>query len=174
MRFEAFVAQRYLRSKRRNRFVSLITVISIAGVSVGVTALIVVLSVMTGFDIALQAAIIGNRAHIVIQDPAGSIMNHEEIQQRLVRDFPGVVAAAPMIQVEALIETEATLMGKRSTGGLVLGVDPEEESKVTLLSENLEQSRGRPSARGTLPTYKEIVLGYLLADRLGVGVGDRI
>jgi lipoprotein-releasing system permease protein len=174
MRFEAFVAQRYLRSKRRNRFVSLITIISIAGVSVGVTALIVVLSVMTGFDIALQAAIIGNRAHVVLQDPAGPIRNYEQVQKRLVTDFPGVVAAAPLIQVEALFETEATVMGKRSTGGLVLGVDPVEESKVTLLSENLKESAGRRFARGELPKYKEIVLGYLLADRLGVGVGDRV
>ena len=65
MRFETFVAARYLRGKRKTRFISLITFISIAGVSVGVIALIVVMSVMTGFDIALRETIIGNRAEAI-------------------------------------------------------------------------------------------------------------
>ncbi len=70
MKFETFVALRYLRSKRRNRFISLISIISIAGVSVGVITLIIVMSVMTGFDIALRETIIGNRSHLSIYDPS--------------------------------------------------------------------------------------------------------
>lgn len=174
MRFEAYVALRYLRSKRRNRFISLISLISVAGVSVGVIALIVVMSVMTGFDIALQASIVGNRAHITLMEPGGVFRNPTPVIEEIERRFPNVVAAAPLIQVEALMETEATFE-QRSTGGLILGVDPALETKVTDLGENLvSEPRIRDYARGELPGYKEIVLGYRLADRLGIGVGDRI
>ena len=75
MRFEWYAASRYLRGKRKTRFISLITLISVAGVSVGVIALIVVMSVMTGFDIALRETIIGNRAHVTVVMPAGQRMD---------------------------------------------------------------------------------------------------
>ena len=74
MRFETFVALRYLRGKRKNRFISLISLISVAGVSIGVITLIVVLGVMTGFNLALRDTIIGNRAHLSVIDPRGGAM----------------------------------------------------------------------------------------------------
>ena len=169
MRFELFVASRYLRGKRKTTFVNLITIISVAGVSVGVIALIVVMSVMTGFDNALRATIIGNRAHLTVynkthlamQDPYRVI---EEI--RLLS--PEIVAAGPIVKIEALFERRGY-----QTGGIILGVDPELEQDVTELARNLTTEGGRRFGRGKMPEYKEIVLGYRLARRLGQAeVGD--
>lgn len=169
MKFEAFVALRYLRSKRRNRFISLISIISIAGVSVGVITLIVVMSVMTGFDIALRETIIGNRSHLTIYDPAGKIEDYEKVIQDIESLCPEIIASGPVIQVEALFKHE-----DYTTGGLILGVDPERESKVTDLAKNLTNEGGRLFGRGKLPGEKEIVLGYRLANRIGARLGSPI
>jgi lipoprotein-releasing system permease protein len=174
MRFEAFVAARYLRSKRRNRFISLITLISIAGVSVGVMALIVVMSVMTGFDIALQDAFVGNRAHITVQPPSGNFQDYRAVVGQLESRYPEVVAASPIIQVQSLLECVDPMGTRHSTGGYVIGIDPEMETRVTHLGQYLESGEGRQFARGNLPKFKEIVLGYLLADSIGADVGDSI
>ncbi|HNR30070.1 MAG TPA: ABC transporter permease [Candidatus Hydrogenedentes bacterium] len=162
MRFELFVAARYLRSKRRNRFVSLIAIISVAGVCVGVMALIVVMSVMTGFDIALRDAIIGNRAHLtVLPSFGGRLEDPDQAIARLRAVAPEIVAAGPLAQVEALITHD-----QNSTGAYILGVDPVREQEITMLSENLTTQGGRKYGAGALPGEKEIVLGYRLAQRL--------
>ena len=171
MRFEAFVAFRYLRGKRKNRFISLITLISIAGVSVGVMALIVVIGVMTGFDIALTQTIIGNRAHLIVQDGFGNSINDYEAMIHDVESMnQNIVASAPFIQVEALLRTRHS----NATGAFIIGVDPEMESKVTQIADNLTEKNGRRYGRGELPGKKDIVLGYVLASRIGVSVGDYI
>jgi len=170
VRFETFVAARYLRSKRKNRFVSLITIISVAGVSVGVIALIVVMSVMTGFDIALRATIIGNRAHLTITPRhGGSMDNPDEVISQIQALCPEVVAGGPIVQSEALLQN-----GKYTTGAFIVGVDPQREQHVTDLAENLTNRGGRSLGRGRLPGDKEIVLGYRLANRIGAVVGSEI
>ncbi|MFP4500699.1 MAG: lipoprotein-releasing ABC transporter permease subunit [Candidatus Hydrogenedentota bacterium] len=162
MRFETYVAARYLRSKRRNRFVSLITIISVAGVCVGVMALIVVLSVMTGFDIKLRDTIIGNRAHLTIMPRfGGNIEDPEAAISRLKELAPAIQAAGPIVQIESLITHE-----DNSTGAYVIGVDPAREARVTMLEENLSEKAGRNYGGGELPGEKEIVLGFRLAQRL--------
>lgn len=162
MRFELFVALRYLRSKRRNRFVSLIAIISVAGVCVGVMALIVVMSVMTGFDIALRDTIIGNRAHLTVQPQlGGKISDYPETIAELRNLVPETTGAGPLCEVESLMSHRGL-----STGAYVLGVDPKLEEQVTMLSENLTKSGGRQYGDGKLPGEKEIVLGYRLAQRL--------
>ncbi len=170
MRFEAFVAARYLRGKRKNHFVSLITVISTAGVCVGVMALIVVISVMTGFQEALHATIIGNRAHLSIFEPgARPIENPDAMAEDVLEASDTVVAAGPKIEIEALLTHDET-----ATGAYIVGVDPDRESEITMLAQNLTTEGGRTAGRGALPEDKEIVLGFRLANRLGVGVGSRI
>ncbi len=170
MRFESFVAARYLRGKRRTRFISLITIISIAGVSVGVTALIVVMSVMTGFDNALRETIIGNRAHLTVANPMGRPMdNVEEVIEELTTLSPDILGVGPIIQTEALIKRN-----KYTTGAFLLGIDPELESGVTDLAQNLTRNGGRTFGEGTLPGDKEIVLGFRLAHRLAARVGTEI
>ena len=170
MGFELFIALRYLRSKRRNRFVSLITIISIAGVSVGVIALIVVMSVMTGFDNALRETIIGNRAHVTVFERARLTMPDPDQVMRDIETLDERIAASgPIIQVEALLKKNGV-----ATGALVLGVDPDREREVTYLEENLGTSGGRQYGCGELPKEKEIILGYRLAQRLGATLGSEI
>ena len=177
MWFETFVALRYLRGKRRNRFISLISIISVAGVSVGVITLIIVMSVMTGFDNALRDTIIGNRAHFTVIDPLGRpIIDWQSALAEIEETVPEVEASAPFIQIQALLEnkTGRKLRGV-TTGAFVIGIDPELESNVTMLEENLSSAGGRTFGTGTLPTkFKDVVLGYALADQLGVHVGDRV
>jgi lipoprotein-releasing system permease protein len=177
MWFEGFVALRYLRGKRRNRFINLITIISIAGVAVGVIALIIVLAVMTGFDIALREAIVGNRAHISILRGTGLIFDEDyrAVMDRIQKAAPEVLAAGPFIQVQALLENRSGRRADRTTtGAYIIGVDPGLETNVTQLAKNLTLTEGRSYGAGTLPGDKEIVLGYALANSLGVGLGDRI
>ena len=170
MPFELFVALRYLRGKRKNRFVSLITIISVAGVCVGVMALIVVMSVMTGFDEALRDTIIGNRSHLAVHLSDGRrIQNYEEAIEQVKAVSSDIVAAAPVTHTEALLH-----VGRRSTGGIILGVEPTLEAAVTNLDENLTRADGRKFGEGHMPGKKEIVLGYRLAARIGAYVGDDI
>ncbi len=174
MRFESFVALRYLRGKRKNRFVSLITIISVAGVSVGVIALIVVMSVMTGFDQALRATIIGNRAHLTVQYPHAPIRDVDRFIEEVKAVSPEILAAGPIIEIEALMRARSPYGEHGATGGFIVGVDPEREQDVTQLAENLTQKRGRTFGAGEMPGEKEIVLGYLLANRMGARIGSDI
>ena len=170
MRFETFVAARYLRGKRKTRFISLITFISVAGVSVGVTALIVVMSVMTGFDNALRETIIGNRAHLTVMNRAGLPMTDPDRTIGEIQALsPEVLGAGPIMQVEALIKRD-----DYTTGAFVLGVDPEREETVTDLPRNLTHEEGRMFGEGRMPGEKEIVLGFRLAHRLAARVGSEI
>lgn len=174
VRFEAFIASRYVRGKRRNRFVSLITLISIAGVSVGVIALIVVMSVMTGFDNELQSTIIGNRSHLAVFDVFGDPMrNPAAVQKEIEALCPEIVASSPYIEVMGLLKTQGGEY-QRYEGAYIMGVDVEQETAVTQLAENLTTENGRTAAYGELPGKKEIMLGYLLARKLGVTVGDEL
>ncbi len=170
MRFEAYVAARYLRGKRKNRFVNLIGIISVAGVCVGVITLIVVMSVMTGFDIELMNTIVGNRSHLTVYARGEStIGDWEKAIQDVSKQCPQIVAASPMITVEALLRN-----GESTTGALILGCDPQLQSKVTDLEKNLSNTEGRTFGRGELPKEKEIVLGYRLANRINASVGDEV
>ena len=121
MRFESYVAFRYLRGKQKSRFVSLITLISVAGVSVGVIALIVVMSVMTGFDNALRATIIGNRAHLTVERYRGEPIYDPEAMIALLEEHcPDIVAAGPLIQTQALLmshQYESLLKKSNLKGG---------------------------------------------------------
>lgn len=174
MRFESFVALRYLRGKRKNRFVSLITVISILGVTVGVMTLIVVMSVMSGFDDALRATIIGNRAHLTVEKQFGQIHDVDGFIEEVKTANPEVVAAGPIIQTEALLRARTMYGDDAATGAFIVGVDPDREQEVTQLAENLTRQRGRTHGTGELPGDREIVLGYLLANRLGARIGSDI
>jgi len=174
MRFETFVALRYLRAKRKNRFISLISLISVAGVSVGVIALIIVLGVMTGFQIALRDTIIGNRAHLMILNADGwALENYQDAIEEIEAVVPEIQASGPFMQVETLLQNSS---GRKTdpTAAFLIGVDPELESEVTDLAANLTKEDGRSSGAGELPGKKEVVLGYVLAEKLGVGIGDAV
>lgn len=151
---------RYLLAKRKEKFISLISLISILGVAVGVMALIVVLSVMSGFDYDLQDKIIGTNAHIIIEREGG-IENFPTIIDR-VMGVDDVVAASPFIVGEAMIRYQ-----DRVKGVLFKGIDAVREIKVTKLSEYI--------VKGDLDFKEEgVILGKELAQNLGAYLGDRV
>ena len=166
MFFERFVSFRYLRAKRKQKFISLISVISVLGVAVGVMALIIVLSVYTGFTEGLRDQIIGINAHILVQQYGSAIDNPDELKKE-VASVEGVIAATPYIYGQALISS-----GQSSTGIVLRGIDPESAGKVIKLeSQMLVGSLSDLAADHSLPA---IILGSDLADQLRVRVGGKI
>jgi len=161
MRFELFLGLRYFRGKRKNFFVSAITVISVAGVMVGVMALVVVLAVMTGFDEELRSKILGNRSHLTVESVTGRIRDFDALLPELESD-PDVVAAAPFVNGMALLRTDRG----RTTGAVVLGIEPELQRQVTNLDEGLKNGSIEPGG---------IVLGSGLAQSLGMlNIGGKV
>ena len=166
MSFERFVSFRYLRAKRKQKFISLISVISVLGVAVGVMALIVVLSVYTGFTEGLRDQIIGINAHILVQQFGGEIDNPDQLKKE-VNSTKGVIAATPYIYGQALISS-----GKSSTGIVLRGIDPISAGKVIKLESQMVNGILMDLAGDNgLPA---IILGKDLADQLRVGAGWKI
>ncbi len=166
MSFERFVSFRYLRAKRKQKFISLISVISVLGVAVGVMALIVVLSVYTGFTEGLRDQIIGINAHILVQKFGGEIDNPDQLRKEVL-SVSGVVAATPYIYGQALISS-----GKSSSGIVLRGIAPESAGKVIKLeSQMLSGSIEDLATDRNLPA---IILGKDLAAQLRVGAGWKI
>ena len=166
MSFERFVSFRYLRAKRKQKFISLISVISVLGVAVGVMALIVVLSVYTGFTEGLRDQIIGINAHVLVQQFGGEIDNPDQLKKEVV-SVDGVVAATPYIYGQALISS-----GNSSTGIVLRGIDPQSAGKVIKLeSKMLNGSLMDLAADSGLPA---IILGKDLAAQLRVAAGWKI
>ncbi|BCO08134.1 ABC transporter permease [Desulfolithobacter dissulfuricans] len=166
MSFEWFVSLRYLRAKRKQKFISLISVISVLGVAVGVMALIVVLSVYTGFTEGLRDQIIGINAHILVQEYGGNIQDPKRVIGE-IETVPGVVAATPYIHGQALITS-----GRQSTGIVLRGIDPDSASRVLSLDRKMKSgSLESLRKRDGLPA---IVLGLELANQLRVVRGDKI
>jgi len=175
IRFELFVAMRYLRGKRRNRFISLISLISVAGVAVGVMTLIIVMSVMTGFDVALRDTIVGNRAHFTVHAPmSDTFEDYESVIDEIETLCPEILGSGPIVQIQSLLTAESGYSKSMQEGAYIIGIDPERESKVTYLKDNMTGKGGRQFGRGEMPGHKEIVLGYVLAQNLRVGLGDKI
>jgi lipoprotein-releasing system permease protein len=164
MKYELLIGRRYLRSSRGNRFVSFISTISMAGVAIGVAVLIVVLSVMNGFEREVRDRILSLTAHATIS-ALGSRMGDWQDAAARIRDNPAVLGAAPFIEDQALLIT-----GDKSSGALVTGVLPEDEQQVTIISSKVTAG----SFAAMKPGEYGIVLGEELAKALGVGMGERV
>ena len=171
MGFEFFISIRYLLAKRRQTFVSLITFISVAGVAVGVTALIVVLAVMNGFHEDLRTRILGVTSHVNITSFAGSISNYREVMGEIEKQ-DGVVGSTPFIYAPVMMTSSG-----RSAGAVLRGIDPLSASRVIRLQENLIRGnladlvQSPDVAQGR--SYPGIILGAELANNLGaVRVGE--
>src|ERR1700693_5557330 len=136
MRFELFIATRYLRAKRRQAFIGIITGISIAGVAAGVASLVVAMAITNGFRQDLQQRLLGSTSHISLQRVADDgIQNWPALMDRLSKQ-PHVVAAAPAIFEQVLISR-----GPRARGAVLKGMIPSAERKVgDLLSTTKEAS----------------------------------
>ena len=123
MSYELFIGLRYLKAKRKQTFVSLITLISIAGVMVGVTALIVVIAVMNGFKEDLRDKILGVTSHVVISRFDGNISKYQEVRAK-VGEVSGVNAATPFIYTQVMISSR-----KAISGAVLRGIEPKTASK---------------------------------------------
>lgn len=167
MSYISFIARRHLRSKQRQGFLSLITMISILGVIVGTAVLVLALAVMRGFELEVKTRIVGTTAHVSVFHRSDSgILNWEELESELAA-FPEVEAVAPLIYYKAAISS-----GDANDGVIIRGIDPEKEASVTRLRESVRYGDWRmaPPGDGRRP----ILLGITLADRLGVRLGDDV
>ena len=134
MRFELFVATRYLRAKRRQAFIGIITAISVVGVTAGVASLVVALAINNGFRQDLQNRLLGSSAHVQLMRTADDgIRNYAELLLRLDK-LPHVIAGAPAIYDQVLISR-----GARARGGLVKGIIPAQEKKISDLLSTVKQ-----------------------------------
>ncbi|MGD0224671.1 MAG: ABC transporter permease [Terriglobia bacterium] len=168
MNFEFFMALRYLRAKRRQAAISIITVISVIGVTAGVCALVISLAVNNGFREELESRLLGATTDInLVRKESDGIKNFDQLSSRLAH-VPHVVAAAPSLYEEALISSNS-----RAQGVLLKGVEPGQEVKVgTLLRHLREGSLGGLSE--TFPNADPIIVGKEMATALGVYVGDTV
>ncbi len=161
---ELFIGLRYLRAKRRTRFVSFITLISLLGISLGVAALIVILSVMNGFEGELRNRLLSMSAHGSVSAADGTVEDWATLVGR-VGSEPGVTAAAPFIQMEGMIQS-----GRDLVGVVVHGVEPAYEQALSGDMINMVEG----SLDVLRPGERSIVLGRMLAYDLGVRIGDAV
>ncbi|MDA3878222.1 MAG: lipoprotein-releasing ABC transporter permease subunit [Halothiobacillus sp.] len=162
--FEWLIGLRYTRAKRRNRFVSFISATSIIGITLGVTALIVVISVMNGFQDELRHRILGMTAHATISETNHALQDWQSLAER-VRGEPHLVASAPYIQAEAMLSAPPNV-----SGAIVRGIEPSEENAVTDIGQHMVAGKLVDLKPGSFG----IVLGQALAENLGVTVGDKL
>lgn len=177
MPYELFISLRYLKAKRRSAFISIITLISTAGVALGVMALIIVLAVMTGFEMDLKEKILGTNAHIVVMKNGGTIDDYSALMEKLGK-YEGVLATTPFIYNQVMLAS-----GKNVSGVVLRGIDPDSDMKVTNLSKAM--IAGKLSAllpepgsivlsKNSEPPLPGLVIGKELARNLNLFVGDRV
>lgn len=179
MRYELFLSLRYLRARRREVFVSLITMISMIGVMIGVMTLNIVLAVMTGFEEDLRERILGFNPHVVISSLQGLVDGYPDVLDT-VRQVPDVVAAAPFVYSQVMASA-----GQNVSGILVRGVDPALASAVVDIAAYLSSGEIEQLGRKQEFTFQNeetlhtvqlsgVLIGHELARQLGVSVGDPI
>ena len=162
--YELFIGLRYTRAKRRNHFISFISMTSMAGIALGVAALIVVLSVMNGFQQELRGRIIGVASHLQISGPDNRL-NDWPALARFVKGHPEVRASAPYIMAQGMLSFDQAVQG-----ALVRGVLPEQEDRVADIGKHVKAGHFAALRSGEFG----IVLGVDLARMLGAGLGDKV
>jgi lipoprotein-releasing system permease protein len=165
-KFEFFIAQRYLKAKRKGLFTFITTLIAVAGIAVGVATLITTLSVMNGFQKDIQDKIIGAQAHIIVYGQMG-YDKYEKLEKRLLQN-PKIESAAPAVYGQAILNYH-----KNSIGIVLRGLDSEKEKKVNNLDKFLTKGGWQlpEEDKSLLPP---IVLGQELAYNMGIIIGDEI
>ncbi|MBL8199372.1 MAG: lipoprotein-releasing ABC transporter permease subunit [Chromatiales bacterium] len=159
----AWIALRYLGAQRTNQFASLVALASVIGVALGVAALIVVLSVMNGFENELRSRLVAITGHGAVITGAGEPAWREILAD--IQGFPGVESAAPYVELEAMVA-----VGGELAGAVIEGIDPLRKSPIA----GLEGALRGGTLADLVPGAWRALLGRSLAGRLGVGTGDRI
>ena len=161
---ELFVGLRYVRAKRRNHFISFISAASMLGIAIGVMALIVVLSVMNGFESELRTRILGMASHANILAGEGGLPDWQNVSE-LTKANTEIEAFAPYTEGEGLIR-----VGTEMSGTMIRGVLPDYEIRVSDVAKNIKAGEFAALQAGAF----KIVLGAEIARSLGVGVGDKV
>ena len=161
--FEWMIAARYLRAKRQESFISVISLFSLIGIALGVATLIIVMSVMNGFRVELLKSILGLSGHVTIQSQMGPMAGYQAVAARL-RAVPGVVRATPVVDGQVMAS-----QGNANSGAIVRGIRPEDLAKLTVLTEKL-----RPGSLAYFGRDDVVIVGAGLAAKLGVQVGGDI
>jgi len=167
MAFELQVGFRYLKTRRKNPFISVVTLISVLGVMIGVMSLVVVISVMNGFRSDLMDKILGMNPHLRVTGRFGAVLDSPSIRERCSR-MDGVVATSPFVESQVMVDH-----GGRAAGATIKGVEPEASSRVIPLAEvvvdgalgSLEKKEGSPP---------RVIIGQELARMLGAAPGSRL
>ena len=163
--FERAVARRYLRSRRGERFVSVIAGFSLVGIALGVATLIIVMSVMNGFRIELMARILGLNGDLGVYAAGPAITGYDAMAKR-IQGVPGVLAAMPVVEGQVGLTTDR---GGTYVGGLVRGISEQDLQKLAVVSKHI--------VAGSLADFRgddAVAIGIGLAQRLGLGVGSRL
>ncbi len=164
--YEWFISLRYLRAKHKQRFISLISFISVAGITVGVIALIVVMAVYSGFTTSLRDQILGVNAHIIVQQYGGKIYNYDEIRSKVLQ-IKDVTGATPYLYAQSLISSSGG-----GSGVVLRGIDPETAADVLSLPRqiilgNFENINNTDKVPG-------IIIGKNLAKSLRVSLDSKV
>jgi lipoprotein-releasing system permease protein len=162
--YEYFIGLRYTRAKRRNHFISFISLISVAGIALGMTVLITVLSVMNGFQREIRTRILGVASHVQLTGAAGTLSDWQRVAADASRHEP-VVAAAPFVSAQGLLTH-----GQAVRGAFVRGVLPQQEDRVADIGRHMRSGR----LEDLKPGEYGVVLGVELARALGAAQGDRV
>ncbi len=160
-RFEWMLALRYLRARRRESFISVISGFSLVGIALGVATLIIVMAVMNGFRIELMDRILGVNGHIMVESWSGTLEDFDATAEKL-RQIDGIVRVAPLVQGQAMASANDV-----NTGALVRGLRKEDLQNLTMVSDNV--------IAGSLDNFDKVTgvaIGRLLAQQLGLRVGD--
>ena len=175
MNYELFIGLKYLRARRQETFISLITVISVLGVMIGVMTLNVVMAVMTGFEETLRDRLLGINAHIALLKSGDQLSEYEELVQQVVKQ-EGVVAASPAIYGQVMLTS-----GSRVSGVVVRGVDPDRVNAVVDLQRYMKQGsiaglkqQNPVQVQDRTIMLPGVIMGERLAAQLGVFVGSPI
>ncbi|MCU7797302.1 MAG: lipoprotein-releasing ABC transporter permease subunit [Candidatus Thiodiazotropha sp. (ex Myrtea spinifera)] len=161
---EFYIGLRYTRAKRRNHFISFISLISMLGIMLGVVALIVVLSVMNGFHKEVRERILGMASHATISGVSGELSDWREVRER-AKSFPHVIGEAPYIEGQGML-----ISGQKVSGVLLRGILPDQEGEVSEVVSAITKG----SIDDLQPGEFGIILGHELALILGVSVGDKV
>jgi lipoprotein-releasing system permease protein len=163
MKFELFVARRYLTARRKQAFISVITSISVLGIMIGVAALVIAIALITGFQEDVQDKILGATSHIMVSDLSGDGLSDYAGTAEVIRSLPGVISVTPVVYSTVLVTGLS-----ESSGALLKGLDLERERESAAWLRDLEAGR-IPAPGGA---REGLLLGRELALRIGAQVGD--
>ncbi|AJC49284.1 lipoprotein-releasing ABC transporter permease subunit [Allofrancisella guangzhouensis] len=164
-----FIGLRYIRAKKRNRFISIISAISFLGISLGVAVLITVMSVMNGFDEQIKNRILMMVPPLKVYELGGKLENWQGVAKQIESKIPKVQAAAPVIDSQGLLSADRG--GSTTAFVQIQGIEPKYQTKVLPIAEHIID--GSLTALDDGKGYN-IVLGSALADSLGVTIGDKV